>query len=72
MVPQGIGHGLENIGSTKARLIIVYPHPSPNREVLDDVEYENTSPPSSVFVRKIMNHLNFNLEFQDMIWLEIF
>ncbi len=52
LAPQGIGHGLENIGSTRARLITVYPDPSPNREELDEVEFENASPPSSVFVRK--------------------
>ncbi|MBA31987.1 MAG: hypothetical protein CL748_05725 [Chloroflexi bacterium] len=52
LAPQGIGHGLENIGNNKARLITVYPNAKPNREVLDDVDYEKTDPPPSVFLRK--------------------
>jgi len=52
LAPQGIGHGLENIGNNKARLITVYPNAKPNREILDDVDYEKTDPPPSVFLRK--------------------
>jgi quercetin dioxygenase-like cupin family protein len=51
LAPQGIGHGLENVGDTAARLITVYPTATPEREALDDVEYSDGEPGPTVFVR---------------------
>ncbi len=51
LAPQGIGHGLENVGDSTARLITVYPNAEPEREALQDVEYTDGDPPASVFVR---------------------
>lgn len=51
LAPQGIGHGLENVGDSPARLITVYPNAEPEREALQDVEYTDGDPPASVFVR---------------------
>jgi len=51
LAPQGIGHGLENIGDTPARLITIYPNANPEREALEDVEYTDVEPGPSVFVR---------------------
>ncbi len=51
LAPQGIGHGLENVGDTPARLITIYPTAEPDREALDDVEYTDGPPVSTVYVR---------------------
>lgn len=51
LAPAGIGHGLENVGSSPARLITIYPVAEPQREALDDVEYTDGDPPSTVYVR---------------------
>jgi quercetin dioxygenase-like cupin family protein len=51
LAPAGIGHGLENVGDSPARLITIYPTAEPDRESLKDVEYTYVDPPSTVFVR---------------------
>jgi len=51
LAPKGIGHGLENVGNSPARLITVYPNAEPSREALQDVDYTDGAPPSTVFVR---------------------
>jgi putative monooxygenase len=51
LAPQGIGHGLENVGDTPARLITIYPTAEPAREALDDVEYTDGPPVATVYVR---------------------
>ena len=51
LAPQGIGHGLENVGDTPARLITIYPTAEPAREALDDVEYTDGPPGATVYVR---------------------
>ena len=51
LAPQGIGHGLENIGESPARLITIYPTADPGREALDDVDYIDGDPGPTVFVR---------------------
>lgn len=51
LAPAGIGHGLENVGDSTARLITIYPTADPEREALTDVEYTDGGPPSTVFVR---------------------
>ena len=51
LAPQGIGHGLENVGDSPARLITIYPTAEPAREALDDVEYTDGPPGSTVYVR---------------------
>ena len=51
LAPKGIGHGLENVGDSPARLITIYPTPEPEREGLEDVEYTDGNPGPTVFVR---------------------
>jgi quercetin dioxygenase-like cupin family protein len=51
LAPKGIGHGLENVGSVAARVITIYPTATPEREALDDVEYTDGDPGSTVYVR---------------------
>ncbi len=56
---QGVGHGLENVGDSPARLITVYPTANPQREVLDDVEYTDGDPGPTVFVRSEIEPYEF-------------
>ena len=51
LAPQGVGHGLENVGDYPARLITIYPNANPQREALDDVAYTDGDPGPTVFVR---------------------
>ena len=51
LAPQGVGHGLENVGDYPARLITIYPNANPLREALDDVAYTDGDPGPTVFVR---------------------
>ncbi|HIF71665.1 MAG TPA: cupin domain-containing protein [Dehalococcoidia bacterium] len=51
LAPKGIGHGLENVGDSPARLITIYPTADPEREALDDVAYTDGDPGATVFVR---------------------
>jgi quercetin dioxygenase-like cupin family protein len=51
LAPKGIGHGLENVGDSPARLITIYPTADPERESLDDVAYTDGNPGATVFVR---------------------
>ena len=48
---QGVGHGLENVGDSVARVITVYPTASPEGEALDDVEDTDGDPGATVFLR---------------------
>ena len=51
LAPQGIGHGLENVGTSPARSITIYPSAAPERQALDDVDYADGDPGPTVFVR---------------------
>jgi len=51
LAPQGVGHGLENVGDYPARLITIYPNANPQRAALDDVAYTDGDPGPTVFVR---------------------
>lgn len=51
LAPQGVGHGLENVGDYPARLITIYPNANPQREALDDVAFTDGDPGPTVFVR---------------------
>jgi quercetin dioxygenase-like cupin family protein len=48
---KGIGHGLQNAGTAPARLITMYPHPSPERQEIPEVDFKEGVPDSGVFIR---------------------
>jgi quercetin dioxygenase-like cupin family protein len=69
LAPQGVGHGLENVGDYPARLITIYPNANPQREVLDDVAYADVDPGPTVFVRGNVEPYEFfaGIERYDMV-----
>lgn len=46
-----VGHGLENVGATTARMITMYPTPVPERAEISEVEFTEALPDNGVFVR---------------------
>lgn len=69
LAPQGIGHGLENVGDSPARLITIYPTATPEREALADVVYTDGDPGETVFVRGNVEPYEFfaGIERYDMV-----
>lgn len=51
LAKRGIGHGLQNVGSTTARLITMYPHPSPERQEIPEVNFVDTEPNNGIFIQ---------------------
>jgi quercetin dioxygenase-like cupin family protein len=56
---RGIGHGLENVGTTTARMITMYPTPSPEREEIPEVEFTDALPGNGVFIRGRVESFEF-------------
>ncbi len=56
---RNIGHGLQNIGSTTARLITMYPNPSPEREEIPEVDFEDAPPENGAFFRGKVESFEF-------------
>ncbi len=48
---RGLGHGIANVGETPARFIVMYPTPSPEREVIEETEWIDGAPDVGVFFR---------------------
>ncbi len=56
---RGIGHGLQNVGDSTARLITMYPNPSPEREEIPEVDFVDASPESGAFFRGKVESFEF-------------
>jgi quercetin dioxygenase-like cupin family protein len=56
---RGIGHGLENVGSTTARMITMYPTPSPERAAIPEVDFTDALPENGVFLRGKVQSFEF-------------
>ena len=48
---RGLGHGIGNAGDTPARFIVMYPNPSPEREVVPEPEWVDGPPEQGVYFR---------------------
>lgn len=59
LAPRGIGHGLENIGSTPARLVTIYPNATPEREVMDEPSFIDAEPETGFFKRSTATAYEF-------------
>lgn len=51
LATRGTGHGLQNVGNSTARLITMYPHPSPQREEIPEVDFTDAEPENGAFFR---------------------
>ena len=56
---RGVGHGLENVGNTKARLITMYPSPTPERAEIPEVDFKEGYPDKGVFIRGRVESFEF-------------
>lgn len=56
---RGIGHGLENVGDTAARLITMYPSPAPERQEIPEVDFKEEVPEKGAFIRGNVESFEF-------------
>lgn len=56
---RGIGHGLENVGDSTARLITMYPNPAPEREEIPEVDFVDEPPANGAFFRGRVESFEF-------------
>jgi quercetin dioxygenase-like cupin family protein len=56
---RGVGHGLQNVGNTTARLITMYPNPAPERQEIPEVDFVDGPPEKAVFFRGKVNSFEF-------------
>ncbi len=59
LATRGIGHGLENVGDTTARLITMYPSPSPERAEIPEVDFTDAPPENGAFFRGKVESFEF-------------
>lgn len=56
---RGIGHGLQNVGKTTARLITMYPNPAPERAEIPEVDFKDAAPANGAFFRGKVKSFEF-------------
>lgn len=56
---RGIGHGLQNVGNTTARLMTMYPNPAPDREEVPEVDFVDAPPEKGAFFRGKVDSFEF-------------
>lgn len=56
---RGIGHGLQNVGSSTARLITMYPSTAPERAEIPEVDFKEGVPDKGAFIRGRVESFEF-------------
>lgn len=56
---RNLGHGLQNVGDKPARLITMYPSPSPERAEIPEVDFVDGPPENGVFYRGKVESFEF-------------
>jgi quercetin dioxygenase-like cupin family protein len=56
---RGVGHGLQNVGSKPARLVTMYPSPTPERKEVPEPAFKSSAPEKGFFVRGKVKSFEF-------------
>lgn len=59
LAPRGVGHGIANASDLSARVITMYPHPSPEREIIEEPQFDESDPKQGFFSRKQTSPFEF-------------